>query len=250
MITLLALFACGDSTPTTGPSPEASAEAAEAMCKLFSGARQACTHEAGTLSAAGHEVVLTTVVEQEEEALGFRALVMRVEPTIDGVRRPELDTPATANGGEPREKLVESAMHEWAVIYGVALADSLLADPDRAALRALTADVESGRRVGTAEVYRGWTRIMGGSDTSLDHDAILGHIWPIVEAQPPGPHAVSLRVDSESGSTKYRCELDGQELPELCEAARRYAWPLGGPLTRIRQYYLFTPAAAEPAPEG
>lgn len=244
MIALLALLACGKPEAPTGPSPEASAATAEAVCKLFEAARVDCAHEGGVVTAGPHRLELVTVVEQEEEALGFRSLVLRVQPTVDGVRRPELDTPAAANGGEPREALLDRAMHEWAVVYGAAIVDSLLRDPDRPALRGVTPDVTAGRRVGSADVYRGWTLLQGGSALGVDHDKLLPHLWPVVEPLPEGVHTIGIRIDHQPNDARWRCELDGVESEAVCEAARRYAWPVGGPLTRIRQYYVFEPAAA------
>lgn len=249
MSLLLALLACGKPELPTGPSPEASAAAAEAVCKLFEAARVDCTQEGGSVRAGPHSLELLTVVEQEKEALGFRSLVMRVQPTIGGERRPELDTPAAVNGGEPREELLARAMHEWAVVYGAAIVDLLLDDPDRPALRSVTSEVGAGRRVEGADVFRGWTLLHGGSALGVDHDKLLPHVWPVVEPLDPGVHTANIRIDHEPGDTRWRCELDGQDSPALCEAVRGYAWPLANPLTRIRQFYVFKPGSAPEAAE-
>lgn len=250
MIALLALFACGPSDPPTGPSAEASAATAEAVCKLFEAARVDCAHEGGRVTAGPHRLEFVTVIELEKEALGFRSLVMRVQPTVEGVRRPELDTPAAVNGGEPREALLDRAMHEWALVHGAALVDLLLDDPDRPALRSVTPDVQSGRRIGTADVFRGWTLLQGGSALGIEHDKLLPIVWPVVEALPAGVHTAGIRIDHEADDTRWRCEIDGVESAALCEAARRYAWPLARPLTRVRQYYVFRPAAEVPPVEA
>lgn len=245
MIALLTLLACGPGEPSpVGPSPQASEAAAEAFCKLFTGARQACEQEGPVARAVGREVRFDAVIEDFQSTLGFSAAVLRITPTLDGTARPELATPAAANAGQSMDELLGAAIHEWAVVHGVALADALLADPDRPALRALTPEVQSGRALPGYQVFRGWTRLQGGSDVGLDHDQVLTQLQPFVATLTPGWHALTLRLDHEPGNARYRCELDGVESAELCEAARRYAWPVGGPLTRVRQYYLLVPEEA------
>ncbi|MFT4624343.1 MAG: hypothetical protein ACI8PZ_003002 [Myxococcota bacterium] len=239
---LVALLACSDPPPPFQPTvdPEWTVAAVDALCKVVEGAGKECTRDGDTARFEGASLTLRVTVDQESESFGVMTLKGHADLSVDGKATPALRTPVRAFGGNKGEAH-ERAAHEWAVVYGVALADWAMADAARPALVA----VDKGNhesppaKLGGGTLYRGWP-LVRGSRQPLDHDPVLAALSPVLAGWTSGTHAIVLEVSAEmDGNMQRTLWLDGAESPavEAAVASTRFA---GAPGLQLRQFYLWS----------
>ncbi|HHO50390.1 MAG TPA: hypothetical protein ENK18_05830 [Deltaproteobacteria bacterium] len=247
MSVLLLLAACGDKPPprATEPDPRSSELLAGALCKLSEGAGHDCSQQGAQVMIEGKTLSVDSFLDREEETLGQFTFDGRARITVsDGA----VLTTRFQHYGWGREEAFDKGVHYWAVLSGAPIIDWVLADPSRPALRAL----ERGQPllahqipVGPFRALRGWT-FLQGVKIELDHHEIVASLADTIQRLPAdSPHTIDVRITSDMGEQVYTCHLDGEEAPQLCEAARRAPWPAGIGW-ELRQIYLLAPAASFP----
>lgn len=216
------LAACSSAPPSQTaqrphPDAEATVSAIDALCKLFEGAGQPCERRADGVTSGPHELAVRAETWPDERSLGIvslRGLVHVGTPRGPFVTR-------LAGFGGTRADGMERAMHEWAVVSGVAVVDAVLDPTGRPALAAL----EPGQppvplALGGRAVLRGWPVVR--PPQAIDHHGLLAALAPAV----PEPSGVlTFDVTRQGGALTVQCWVQGEAHEPLCEAARGWAWP-------------------------
>ena len=237
---LLVLAAC--STPPEPFTPTVdvawSEKTAEGLCKVLETTERPCGREGQTATIGEHALTFRVTVESSEESYGILSMRGHAAVLRDGAEVRALRTPVRAFGGNLTEAY-ERAAHEWAVVYGVGLADWALGDPTRPSLVATDkANHESPPAArGEGTLYRGWP-LVRGSKQALDHEPVVAALGSVLDGLSGGPHGIVLEVDGDGDGITRTLWLDGEPSPALEEAlaATRFA---GAPGLQIRQFYLY-----------
>jgi hypothetical protein len=238
---LLVLAACSSTPEPFTPTVDQtwSAKTAESLCTVLETTQRPCALEGSTATIGDKALTFRVTVESEGESYGIVTLKGYASVLMNGAEVRALRTPVRAFGGNLAEAY-ERSVHEWAVVYGVAMADWAVGDPSRPSLAAVDKANHSSpiAAYGAGTLYRGWP-LVRGSKQPLDHEPIVSVLGPILEGFSGGPHAVVLEVDVNGEGTHQVFWVDGAPSPALdaAVAATRFA---GEPGLQIRQYYLWS----------
>ncbi len=241
LLLFLGLFACFEPPPPPEPTVDSglTRAAVDALCKVVEGAKGTCERDGDTARFGGHALKLTAWVESQTQTMASLVLAGRVEVVVDGTAQPVLRTPVRAFGTN-YEEAIGRGVHEWALVYGIGIADWALADPTRPALRAVAKDAArpaAAFRDGT--LYRGWT-LVRKTTQKIEHGLILAALEPTTSHWTGGPHAVVVEVEGTSDGPNPTVWVDG--VPDAEAAAAVKATGLGGSLgAQVRQFYLWAP---------
>jgi hypothetical protein len=144
---------------------------------------------------------------------------------------------------DTKEAAIETALREWVLQYGTAIARALIGPG--------TADASKGSAtpllVGDLVVFPGATGIRGQSPVEFrEHDSfnkrLVTHVSPLLESLIAGDglHAMTLTlVFKEGAPIDGECRLDGQVSAPLLASVQQYAWPKVTDTFMLKQYYVF-----------
>jgi hypothetical protein len=248
MIPLVLLACSGSDEPklAEAPDPEASRALAASLCKLVEGAGHDCEQKGAEAVIDGKDSLKVEAwLDGAKEEFGQftfdgRATVARADGTAVTTR--------FQHYGWGKVEALDHGTQYWAVLSGVGIVDWVLKDPKRPALRSLEHDdmpPVTHWPLGAFRALRGWT-LLRGVKVDLDHQAILAALRPRLEAlDASAPHTAHVRIASDLGEQVFTCHVDGVAAPELCEAAKGYAWPAGIGW-ELQQVYVLVPAASFP----
>lgn len=254
----IALAACGGSS---GPAADAEAGklAADMLCEVWVKAGGACTVEAadgtpGKASADGHAFAVT-VTPLQESPLQVETLVnLQVDLSVDGTARPGWGGNQVGRGAD-RAKAIRHALNEWSAITLVPAIDALRNTGSSQALAGIhdLPAAPSALPQGRHAVYLGHTQLKGATRDKQPIDAagLLSAVAPRAEGWADDAlHTITVvmevSINRLSGTETRQCTstVDGVPDEALCELARAFDWPKGGPGYIARQTYVFAPKPA------
>lgn len=241
----LLLLACS-TEPEADPAAAAAPTAATQLCALFEAAGQSCTVDGSTARSDGRAVQVELSSGESVEAGGRALLDLRVDLSVNGQARPDLDCVAVGQGPD-QEAALADGVQQWADRCGRALVDAWVNSGISRALGERDAKGELlSLQVGSWRAYPGRTTMRGALEggPAGNHPMLLSFLAPALQDLPePRPLLlqIELTVDGERvGSAS--CTIAEQDAPELCKAARGFPWPEGTPAYVVKQAYALVPA--------